>query len=134
MRSLLVPRLVFIALLAFVTWMTLTPDPDDAAVGFDIARFIAEIVFGDGRLADKVAHFGAYVALGVAAAVALPGAAQTLVAVAGLSVYGAALEGVQALGGVREPDALDAAANAAGAAFGAALAVALVVIARRAAK
>jgi hypothetical protein len=132
MRTLLLPRLSFAALLVAVTWMTLTPDPQQASAGFDIARLIAEALFGDGDLSDKVAHFGAYVALGVSAALALPGAA--LLAIPGLAAYGAALEGLQALGGVREPEALDAFANALGAAFGVGAVVGAALLARRTAR
>lgn len=112
-------RFIFAALLAFVTWLTVTPDPSGAAAGFDFANRLAEWFFGDPSLGDKAGHFLAYLALGASAALArIRVLGRAVVTVGALAVYGAALEAAQALGGVREPELADAIANGLGAALG----------------
>lgn len=108
-------RAFFAAWLAFVTFQTLTPSPDDATSGIALARWLAEALFHRPELADKVAHFLAYAALGATAAFArfhMLGLRAPVIAL--LAAYGAALEGMQGLGGVRAPELVDAAANALG--------------------
>jgi VanZ family protein len=108
-------RTIFAVWLAFVTWQTLTPSPDDTTSGIALARWLAEIVLHRPELADKVAHFLAYAGLGGAAAFArfhMVGLRLPIVAL--LAAYGAALEGMQGLGGARAPELIDAAANALG--------------------
>ncbi|MDZ7627069.1 MAG: hypothetical protein U5J99_01525 [Parvularculaceae bacterium] len=108
-------RIAFLALAVFVTWQTLTPDPDDTEGGMALARWIAEALFRSEDMGDKVAHFMAYAALGGSAAF---GRLQILglrsPVVAAIAVYGMALEGLQGLGGVRQPEIADAMANASG--------------------
>lgn len=108
-------RFAFVALALFVTWQTLTPDPEDTDGGMAIARWIAEMIFHSADMGDKVAHFMAYAALGGSAAF---GHFRVLglraPVVAGIAVYGMALEGLQGLGGVRDPEIADAMANALG--------------------
>lgn len=121
-------RVLFAALCVFVTWLTVTPNPDDTEGGMAFARWISDFLFSDSRYADKVGHFAAYGLLGVLAAFSdfsLGGGKWRAPTI--LAAYGALLEGVQALGGVRAPEFADAIANAAGAlsGFGA------IVIARR---
>ncbi|MCB2112624.1 MAG: VanZ family protein [Parvularculaceae bacterium] len=111
-------RGVFILLFVFVTWLTLTPNPDETKPSLAIARFIAQLIFHDQSLGDKVAHFLAYSALGGSAALsgfAIGGRRAALIAA--LAVYGALLEYVQGLGGVRSPELADAVANSLGALF-----------------
>ncbi len=108
-------RIAFFALALFVTWQTLTPDPEDTDGGMAFARWIAEMVFRSAEMGDKVAHFMAYAALGAAAAFGqfrLLGLRPPIIAA--IAVYGMALEGMQGLGGVRAPELADAAANALG--------------------
>ncbi len=108
-------RVAFFALALFVTWQTLTPDPDDTEGGMAIARIIAELIFDSPELADKVAHFMAYAALGGASALSqfrMLGLRSPVIAA--IAVYGMALEGLQGLGGVRAPEIADATANALG--------------------
>lgn len=108
-------RFAFLALALFVTWQTLTPDPEDTDGGMAIARLIAEIIFHSAEMSDKVAHFMAYAALGGSAAFGhfrMMGLRPPVIA--GIAVYGMALEGLQGLGGVREPEIADAIANALG--------------------
>lgn len=119
-------RGVFAALFIMVTYLTLTPNPDDTKPSIAIARFIAELLFHDERFGDKVAHFMAYAALGGAAAFAgLAIAGRRAYLIGALAIYGALLEFIQGLGGVRAPEIADALANSLGAlaAFPAALAV-----------
>lgn len=119
-------RGVFAALFIMVTYLTLTPNPDDTKPSIAIARFIAELLFHDERFGDKVAHFMAYAALGGAAAFAgLAIAGRRAYLIGALAIYGALLEFIQGLGGVRAPEFADALANSLGAlaAFPAALAV-----------
>ena len=109
-------RAVFALLLGAVTWLTLTPSPEDADAGFKVMRWIANLLLGDSALGDKVAHFTAYAALGVSAFWARLGASfWPPLALAG---YGAALEIVQGMGGVRSPELADGFANMAGAIVG----------------
>lgn len=116
-------RAVFALLLGAVTWLTLTPSPDDADAGFKIMRWIANLLLGDSALGDKVAHFTAYAALGASAFLArIGGRYMTPLALAG---YGALLEVVQGMGGVRSPELADAFANMAGAVAGYAIALML---------
>jgi len=124
MNSVWAWRGVFALLISFVTWQTLTPDPDNTEPSIAIARFIAELLFHDARLGDKVAHFLAYSALGGAAAFAhIQIANRRWLTIAALAAYGAFLEYLQGLGGVRVPEVVDALANSSGAvaAFPAAL-------------
>lgn len=106
-------------LFVLVTYLTVTPNPDDAELGMALTRWLAAMLLGDGAFGDKVAHFLAYAALGGAAALAgVRIAGRALYALAGLALYGAALEGVQGAMGVRQPELADALANALGAAVG----------------
>ena len=115
MKSIWVWRGVFAQLIFFITWQTLTPDPDDTEPSIAIARFIAELLFHDPRLGDKVAHFLAYSALGGAAAFAhINIANRRWLTIAALAAYGAFLEYLQGLGGVRVPEIADALANSSG--------------------
>lgn len=112
-------RGVFAALFLFVTFMTLTPNPDDTEGEMSIARFISELLFGSAAFGDKVAHVLAYAALGAAAMFAsIRIYGRRLLTLAALIAYGVLLEGLQGLGGVRSADALDALANASGALAG----------------
>jgi hypothetical protein len=109
-------RAIFAVLLAFVTVMTLTPDPDDARSGLALARWIAEWLFHDAALTDKVAHFFAYAALGASATFGrLRVYDRRGGVIAALAAYGAALEFAQGIGGVRAAEIADAATNFAGA-------------------
>lgn len=112
-------RALFVLLFALVTFLTLTPNPADTEPGFIVTRWISTALFGDASLADKIAHFLAYGSLGAAAYWAelrlffrRRGVGLALV------LYGMLLEGLQGLGGVRDPEIADAVANAFGAASG----------------
>jgi hypothetical protein len=108
-------RMVFCALALFVTWQTLTPDPDDTESGMALARWIAELIFRSAEMGDKVAHFIAYAALGGSAALGqLRLLDKRAPIIAAIAAYGMALEGLQGLGGVRAPEIADATANALG--------------------
>lgn len=108
-------RSLFAALFFSVTFLTLTPNPEDTETGFALARWVAVFVLGDSGLTDKVAHFMAYGALGVSAFWAqLELFRRRWTFPIALAAYGAALEGVQGLGGVRSPELADALANAFG--------------------
>ncbi len=117
-------RGVFALLFIVVTFLTLTPNPEDTQSGLAIARFLAQLIFHDAAFGDKVAHFLAYAALGGAATFAdmriRERRAATIVI---LAAYGAILEFLQGFGGVREAELADALANSMGAlaAFPAAL-------------
>ncbi len=118
-RSVFFARVVFALLFAVVTWLTVTPNPDDTEAGFKVVRWIASVLFGDPERGDKVAHFAAYGVLGVSAFFAnFSVFGKRLWIPLGLAAYGAVLEGVQGLGGVRTPEAVDAIANALGAVAG----------------
>lgn len=119
MTALAATRAVFAALVLLVTFLTLTPnvDPDDGGVA--LTRMIAQFLFGTAAMADKVAHFLAYGALGFfAGASRLAPVGRSGYATIGLAAYGVGLEALQGLGGVRSPELVDAVANAAGAAAG----------------
>jgi len=108
----------FVILFALVTWLTLTPNPDETKPSLAIARFLAELLFHDPRLSDKVAHFLAYSALGGSAAFAgLKIAGRRAPVIAALALYGAFLEYLQGLGGVRAAEFADAIANSLGVLF-----------------
>jgi len=109
-------RVIFVALFAFVTWATLTPNPEDTEGGFKIAEWLATLLFSNAQFADKIAHFLAYSALGFVGfhAKILPANWQYLSLLL-LPAYGALLEALQGVGAVREPSVLDAFANASGA-------------------
>lgn len=114
-----VARAQFVVLFLLVTYLTVTPNPDDTRMEMALTRWLATVIFGSDALGDKVAHFLAYAALGASAALAelrIRGGA--FYVVAGLVLYGAALEGVQGLGGVRDPELADAVANGLGALAG----------------
>ena len=105
-------RLFFAVLFLTVTFLTLTPNPEDTETGFVVARWVAVFVLGDAELADKVAHFMAYGALGASAFSAqIDLFGKRWATPLALAAYGAALEGIQGLGGVRAPELADAIAN-----------------------
>ena len=112
-------RAAFAVLALLVGWLTLTPNPEDTQSGFALAQIIADLVFDNPALTDKVAHFLAYAALGTLAfwsQLSLFG--RGWAAPLALAAYGALLEGAQGLGGVRAMDPADAAANGLGALAG----------------
>jgi hypothetical protein len=112
-------RGVFALLIVFVTWQTLTPDPDETESGMALARYLAVLLFNDPEYADKVGHFFAYSALGGAAGLGeLKLRGRRRLSVLGLTLYGMLLEYLQGLGGVRDAELLDAFANASGALAG----------------
>lgn len=112
-------RIVFAALATLVTWLTLTSNPDNTESGFVLARAIAAMVFSDPALADKVAHFLAYAALGAFAFWGrLHMKAFIWLTPLALAAYGGGLELLQGLGGIREAEFADAFANALGACAG----------------
>lgn len=112
-------RVGFALLFLLITYLTLTPNPENARAGFNITRQIAEWLFHDPKLGDKVAHFLAYAGLGAAGFWAeMKLFRRRRGAALGLAVYGVLLEGLQGLGGVRTPDLMDAAANGLGALSG----------------
>ncbi|MEQ8935874.1 MAG: VanZ family protein [Amphiplicatus sp.] len=112
-------RGVFALLFALVTWLTVTPNPDDTKESLAIARWISAMLLGDTAYSDKVAHFMAYASLGGSAALAqLRLAGRPAYTVVALALYGIALEGVQGAMGVRDPELADALANACGAIVG----------------
>lgn len=132
MTSLLWLRLLFAFLFALVTFLTLTPNPDNAEPGFALTRWIADWLFGDSAFADKIAHFLAYASLGATAFWArLSVLSRQWATALALALYGVALEGLQGLGGVRSPELADAVANGLGALAGLAGAVVLAMIAQR---
>lgn len=108
-------RGAFGLLLLLITWKTLTTDPIETDAGFALARYIANVVFHNEALADKVAHFFAYAALGATAAFAklsINGRRWPVAIM--LAAYGIVLEIAQGMGGVRIADPTDALANALG--------------------
>ena len=112
-------RLCFVALFFIVSYLTVTPNPQTVEQGFDIAELLSALVFGTPDFGDKIAHFGAYGALGASAFWAqLVMFGKKRWTPLFLAAYGAVLEGVQAIGGVRSPDLLDSLANALGAMAG----------------
>jgi len=116
MTARLLWRGVFALLLAFVTWQTLTADPDNTKPSLAIARFIAELLFHNEKFGDKVAHFLAYAALAGAGAFShFTFRGRRTPVILALAVYGVLLEILQGLGGVRSPELADAIANASGA-------------------
>ncbi len=109
-------RFVFVVMLLVVTRMTLTTNPDDTKAGFKFVQLIAQALFNDPAMSDKVAHFISYFALGVSALFAevrLWGRQVPVIAL--IALYGGVLELLQGAGGVRTPDLADALANASGA-------------------
>ena len=104
---------------AVVAWQTLAPNPEESETGLALARWIAETLFGSEAFGDKVAHFLAYAALGVLAALGeIRVFERHWPVLVGLAGYGAMLEVLQGMGGVRAPEAADAGANIAGAVCG----------------
>ncbi len=130
--SYLWPRILFALLFTLVTYLTLTPNPDDVKAGFAFTRWISTTLFGDPKLADKVAHFLAYSALGAAAVWAhLTIFSKRRGSALALAAYGVLLEWLQGVGGVRSPELADAVANGLGALSGATGAVILANLMRR---
>lgn len=130
--SLTAARAVFVVLLVAITYLTLTPNPDETEPGFMVTRWISNALTGDDALSDKVAHFLCYGALGATAYWAeLRLFSRRRGAAAALVLYGIVLEVLQGLGGVRDPEIADAIANAFGAASGLAGAAVLASLIRR---
>ncbi|WP_411816387.1 VanZ family protein [Hyphococcus sp. DH-69] len=109
-------RVLFVCLFIVVTFLTLTPNPDDTEAGFAFTRLLASALFGNAAFADKIAHFLAYGALGTSAYWAqIELFARRWMILILLPLYGVLLEGLQGLGGVRSPEIADAVANGLGA-------------------
>ncbi len=124
-------RLAFPALLAFVTYTTIAPDPGDV-VGVTIADWIARFVLGDEAHADKAGHFIAYASLSGAFTLAqYVDLRSSAFGIFVLAAYGAALEGVQRLSPERQTDLLDGVANLVGALAAYLIAAAVIILARR---
>ena len=126
--------LVFSFLFALVTYLTVTPNPDDTKEGMAFTRWLSTLLFGNGVFGDKIAHFLAYGALGFSALLArISLFGERYWTLAALAAYGALLEGVQGAMGVRSPEVVDAISNAAGAlsAFPAIILLGLVTQTRR---
>lgn len=124
-------RALFILMLPLVAYLSLAPATDEVKAGFDVADFIARLVFGDERFGDKVAHFSAYAALGLAGAVGdVRVGGRRLGAFLAIVLYGALLELGQGLGVARTPDFFDGVANFLGAASGYAAAGAIGLLVR----
>lgn len=119
-------RAAFALFLIFVTWQTLTPDPEESKSGLALARYLAAMLFGDAGYADKIAHFLAYATLGGLAGMGdLRAFGKRRFSVLLLFLYGLLLEWLQGVGGVRDAEIVDALANATGAVTG--FAVSMVV-------
>jgi len=99
----LVRRIAFWLPLTVCTWMALMPQPPTGAWG----------------ISDAVQHVGAFVYLTFAAGLAFPGRSTLVVALAMLG-YGALLEVLQGLGGVRMAEWRDLGMDAVGIAGGSA--------------
>ena len=112
-------RMLFGAVFVLITYLTLTPNPDEAEKGIAFVRYIAVFLFDDPSVADKIGHFLGYGLLGATAywAQYLIFDRKRWIPLL-LGAYGAVLEGVQGVGGVRSPELADALANAAGALAG----------------
>jgi len=112
-------RVLFAALLVLVTYFTLVPDPSAASKGIAIARWIADVVLRGAVSHDKVEHFMAYTALGATAYLAQFRLFKSRYsAPIALALYGGLLEVLQGIGGVRDPELADGAANTLGAIAG----------------
>ena len=112
-------RISFVLLLIAVTWVTLTPDPDEVSAGFELTRIMSELLFGSDLFGDKIAHFGAYAALGFLAVLARLMMWRSFIPIGMmLAGYGVLLEFGQGWGGVRTMEFADALANAGGAFVG----------------
>ena len=119
MAAQIVFRLLFVALSFLITWLTLFQTPDDSTTGFELTRWIAATFLGDAALNDKVGHFLGYASLGFTIFfVNFPILRQRIIAPLFLAAYGASLEGLQGLGGVRSAEVADGVANVAGAISG----------------
>jgi VanZ family protein len=130
--SLAAARGAFLVLFIAITYLTLTPNPDDTEPGFVVTRWLSTALTGNDALADKIAHFLCYAALGAMAYFAeLRLFSRRWGPWAALCVYGVLLEILQGLGGVRDPEVADAVANALGAASGLAGAALLAHLVRR---
>lgn len=125
-------RITFIVLGMIVTYLTVTPDTDSVQSGFDVMAWISNFIFQTTDLADKVAHFAAYGALGFSGFFAQIVAANRTSWLAGaLGLHGASLEGVQGFVAARSPEIADAIANASGAIAGCALAALVAIAAQK---
>ncbi len=110
-------RAFFVMLLVLVTFLTLTPNPQDSGAGIGFTQWVSAQLFSDPQYSDKIGHFLAYGVLSGAAIVAqikLFGRFFPVTIL--LSFYGVLLEVIQGLGGVRSAEVMDALANSLGAA------------------
>ena len=108
---------VIIAVLVAV--VSLTPDTDALASTISFTAWLAKFLLGDPTSSDKIAHFLAYGALGFFTTLGFaPRKSRLLTVAAGIIVYGASLEVLQAMGGHRTGDIYDLLANSLGATCG----------------
>lgn len=111
-------RNLTVSLGVLVAILSLTPDPAVVTDSFDPGAWIAAQFFGRPEWGDKVSHFLAYAALAGSAGIGFGPRFSHTVTAAGLVVFGALIEVLQAMGGTREGDLIDILANAAGVATG----------------
>lgn len=118
---------VTLAVLVFV--LSVTPDTEDLEGATDIFAKVMDWLFGQPDMGDKLAHLCAYGALATAAVMGFVRTTRSFfVAFVLILVFGAALEVIQGLGGVRTTDSFDLIANLGGVAGGMALGGAFVYL------
>ena len=107
---------LFVVLFALITWLTLTPDPNETPNDIAVVQWLAATLLGDPARADKVAHFLGYAALGGSLTLStFRIAGRRWIGIVALTFYGLFLEQMQGWGGVRQSDLFDALANMLGA-------------------
>lgn len=112
-------RALFVALVAFVLFMSLTPDPGPAKGGATVTRWLSKMIFGTRAHADKVGHLMAYATLaGVFVQTGWKPWGRAWAGVLWLGLFGLALEGAQGLTTYRELSGFDLLANWIGLALG----------------
>ena len=112
-------RLLFSALVLFVGFMSLTPNPDSVGGGYAFMEAISRLLFGSEEYHDKIGHFIAYATLaGVYAQTAWRPFGRQIYGVLWLAAFGLAMELAQGMTTYRELSGTDLLANWAGLAIG----------------
>ena len=114
-----IARVMAVSFAVLITILSLTPETEDLDGATDMFGWVMDLIFGHPELGDKLAHFTAYGALAVTAAIGFAQSARGIFAVfVATFLFGTLMEFAQGFIGERETDSLDLIANMGGLAAG----------------
>lgn len=112
-------KYVFFLLLVVIIVLSLIPNPENLGVDMNFFERLADLIFGNPALGDKISHFMAYLALaGAGTAGRVRPFGRIIFLFLSLLILGGGLELAQGLVAIRTPDGADMIANFIGVSIG----------------